>query len=182
VDVVERKFALPGNPWAKEEKEKMLGLMQMTNILDGMHGMTLAMFTKILGWGVEEVEVFLVNVRKDLQNKDIHFYYIVWVHSFSNNVLRLTRLQATLFTAVSRRTRRISLTTARSRSSARRYFWGCLDFGMTGRQFSLRTANTSACTACTTLIIYAVCWESRPVPIQDHRLETKRRAFICVSN
>jgi hypothetical protein len=77
VDVVERKFALPGNPWAKGEKEKMLGLMQMTNILDGIHGMTVAMFTKILGWSVEQVEVFLVDVRKDLQNKDIHFYYVL---------------------------------------------------------------------------------------------------------
>jgi hypothetical protein len=27
VDVVERKFALPGNPWAKGENQKMLGLM-----------------------------------------------------------------------------------------------------------------------------------------------------------
>lgn len=106
VEVEEHKFALPGNPWAKGEKEKMLGLMQMTNILDGIHGMTMAMFTKILGWSVEEVEVFLVNVRKDLQNKDIHFYYILWViRSLPYLVLRLMLFQGTLFTAVSRYTR-----------------------------------------------------------------------------
>jgi hypothetical protein len=77
VDVVERKFALPGNAWAKGEKEKMLGLMQMTNILDGVQGISMQLFTKMLGWSPEEVELFLVDVRKDLKNRDIHFYYIV---------------------------------------------------------------------------------------------------------
>jgi hypothetical protein len=77
VDVVERKFALPGNPWAKGDREKMLGLMQMTNIMDGLHGLSINLFTKVLGWSVQEVEVFLVDVRKDLKNRNIHFYYIV---------------------------------------------------------------------------------------------------------
>jgi len=76
-DVVERKFALPGNPWAKGPHQKMLGLMQQTNILDGIHGMSINLFTKVLGWTVQEVEVFLVDVRKDLKDTRIHFYYVV---------------------------------------------------------------------------------------------------------
>ncbi|KAF3763177.1 hypothetical protein M406DRAFT_340819 [Cryphonectria parasitica EP155] len=77
VDVVEKKFALPGNPWAKGEDQKMLGSMQMENILDGIHGMSIGLFTKVLGMSVEEVELMLVDVRKDLRNTKIHFYYIV---------------------------------------------------------------------------------------------------------
>jgi hypothetical protein len=77
VDVVERKFALPSNPWAKGEREKMLGVMQMTNILDGIHGMTISLFTRVLGWSAEQVEVFLVDVRKDLRDPNIHVYYIL---------------------------------------------------------------------------------------------------------
>ena len=77
VDVVERKFALPGNPWAKGRREKVLGTMQMTNILDGLHGISIGLFTKVHGMSVEEVEFLLEDVRKDLRNKDIHFYYIV---------------------------------------------------------------------------------------------------------
>jgi hypothetical protein len=80
VDVQERKFALPGNPWAKGEREKMLGLMQMTNALDGLHGMTMQLYTRVLGWSPEAVELFLVDVRKDVKNKDIHFYYVMYVH------------------------------------------------------------------------------------------------------
>ncbi|KAL1855249.1 hypothetical protein Daus18300_011155 [Diaporthe australafricana] len=77
VDVVERKFALPGNPWAKGEDQKMLGMMQMENILDGLHGFSIGLFTKMLGMAAEEVELMLVEVRKDLRNTKIHFYYIV---------------------------------------------------------------------------------------------------------
>lgn len=77
VDVVERKFALPGNAWAKGEREKMLGLMQMTNILDGVQGISMQLFTRMLGWSAEAVELLLVDVRKDIRNRDIHFYYVV---------------------------------------------------------------------------------------------------------
>ncbi|KAK3321827.1 S-adenosyl-L-methionine-dependent methyltransferase [Apodospora peruviana] len=77
VDVVERKFALPGNPWAKGQEEKILGTMQMTNIMDGLHGMSMSLFTKVLGWTVDEVDTFLVDVTRDLKDRRIHFYYIV---------------------------------------------------------------------------------------------------------
>lgn len=77
VDVVERKFVLPGNAWAKGEKEKMLGLMQMTNSLDGVQGISKQLFMRVLGWSAEAVELALVDVRKDLRNRDIHFYYLV---------------------------------------------------------------------------------------------------------
>lgn len=77
VDVVERKYALPGNPWAKGDDQKMLGVMQLENILDGIHGMSIGLFTKMLGMSAEEVELLLVDVRKDMKNTKIHFYYIV---------------------------------------------------------------------------------------------------------
>lgn len=77
VDVVERKFALPGNSWAKGEDQKMLGTMQLENILQGLHAFSIGLFTKMLGMGAEEVELMLVDVRKDLRNTKIHFYYVV---------------------------------------------------------------------------------------------------------
>lgn len=77
VDVTEKKFALPGNQWAKGEDQKMLGAMQLENIMDGLHGFTIGLFTKMLGWSPEQVELLLVDVRKDLRNTKIHFYYIL---------------------------------------------------------------------------------------------------------
>lgn len=77
VDVTEKKFALPGNQWAKGEDQKMLGTMQLENIMNGLHGFSIGLFTKMLGMAAEEVELLLVDVRKDLRNTKIHFYYIV---------------------------------------------------------------------------------------------------------
>ena len=78
VDVVERKFALPGNPWPKGDNKKMLGLMQMINISDGLHGFSIHALTK-MGMKVEEIEELIVDVRNDLSNRNIHFYYIMSV-------------------------------------------------------------------------------------------------------
>ncbi|CAJ2508882.1 Uu.00g139080.m01.CDS01 [Anthostomella pinea] len=75
VDIGEEVFAVPGNTWAKGRDEKELGAMQMENILEGIHGISMTLFTKFLGMRSEEVEVLLVDVRKDLRNRDIHFYY-----------------------------------------------------------------------------------------------------------
>ncbi|KAI0170490.1 S-adenosyl-L-methionine-dependent methyltransferase [Pestalotiopsis sp. NC0098] len=78
-DVVEHKFSVPGNPWAKGREKKSLGLWQMQNILDGLHGISMVLLTKFLNMSPEAVEVLLVDVRKDIQNPRIHFYYPVLV-------------------------------------------------------------------------------------------------------
>jgi len=45
------------------------------NIIPGLEGLSLAIFTRMLGWTVEEVQAFLPNVRSDLMNKDVHAYF-----------------------------------------------------------------------------------------------------------
>jgi hypothetical protein len=74
-DVREEVFAVPGNPWAKGEVQKHLGAMQMENILEGIHGISMLLFTKHLGMSTSAVEALLVDVRKDLKDRNIHFYY-----------------------------------------------------------------------------------------------------------
>ncbi|KAI0534218.1 S-adenosyl-L-methionine-dependent methyltransferase [Xylaria digitata] len=71
----EEVFAVPGNPWPKGAEQKQLGAMQMENILEGLYGISIALFTKFLGMSPEAVETLLVEVRKDLINRNIHFYY-----------------------------------------------------------------------------------------------------------
>lgn len=74
-NVREEKFAVPGNPWVKGTEQKQLGRMQMENILQGIHRVSMTLCTKVLGMAPEEVEPLLENVRKDLMNRNIHFYY-----------------------------------------------------------------------------------------------------------
>ena len=42
---------------------------------EGLQGMSLMLFTNALGWSAEEVEVFLIDVRKDLRNRQLHGYW-----------------------------------------------------------------------------------------------------------
>jgi hypothetical protein len=42
--------------------------------MEGLHGISVAVLTRGLGMTAEEVEVMLVNVRKDLCNRNIHCY------------------------------------------------------------------------------------------------------------
>jgi SAM-dependent methyltransferase len=73
-DIQVKKFAVPGSPWARGKEEKLLGAMQMTNNLEGISGLTMGVYTKALGWPREAVELFLVDVRKDMLNRNIHSY------------------------------------------------------------------------------------------------------------
>jgi hypothetical protein len=50
----------------------------MTNITDGLHGFSIQAMTK-MGMSTAEVEELLEQVRDDLKNRSIHFYYIVMV-------------------------------------------------------------------------------------------------------
>lgn len=76
-DVTQEKFAVPGNPWTRDKTHKQLGVLQRTNILEGLHGISISLFTKFLGMSTEEVEVFLADVRRDINDTRIHFHYPV---------------------------------------------------------------------------------------------------------
>ena len=76
INVTEQKLAIPGNPWPKGKDMKMMGLWQMTNFLDGIEAVSMAIFTKGLGMSHEEVQVFLVDVRNDIKDHNIHFYFL----------------------------------------------------------------------------------------------------------
>ncbi|KAK0709195.1 S-adenosyl-L-methionine-dependent methyltransferase [Lasiosphaeria miniovina] len=79
VNIVEKRFPVPMNPWAKGRNEKMIGAMQMTNNLEGVDGLTMAVFTRSLGWQPEDVEKLLVDVRRDMQDRKIHAFITMQV-------------------------------------------------------------------------------------------------------
>jgi hypothetical protein len=54
----------------------MLGAWNLENIMSGLEGFTLAPFTRIYGWTPEEVELFLIDLRKEkMRNTNIHAYW-----------------------------------------------------------------------------------------------------------
>ncbi|KAL4731187.1 hypothetical protein ACLX1H_000148 [Fusarium chlamydosporum] len=79
VDVVETTYKWPSNSWPRDPKFKEMGLWNYENLGNGASGLSLALFTRALGWTAEEVEVFLVNVRRDMKNRAIHGWWPIYV-------------------------------------------------------------------------------------------------------
>lgn len=74
VDVVERQFQWPFNTWPRGKHHKTLGLWYNQDMQEGVSGMAMATFTRALKMSPEAVELFLVDVRKDLNDRRIHAY------------------------------------------------------------------------------------------------------------
>lgn len=79
IEVVEIPFMWPQNNWPKGKKSKELGLWAQENFTSGLEAMSLALFTRGLGWSYEEVMVFLTKVRNDVRDQTIHGYWPVYV-------------------------------------------------------------------------------------------------------
>jgi len=61
---VERVFHVPIGTWPKNKVLKTVGLYWRTILLDGLQAIALGPLTRGLGWSREQVELFLVDVRK----------------------------------------------------------------------------------------------------------------------
>ncbi|RMJ24968.1 Methyltransferase [Aspergillus sp. HF37] len=73
-NVQQEVYKIPMNPWAKNAKMKELGRFQQVNMLDAIESYSLALFTRVLGWSPEEVQVFLAGVRRELVDRSLHIY------------------------------------------------------------------------------------------------------------
>lgn len=99
INVVEKRYKWPTNPWPKDPKFKQLGMKFLQydfsetqkmlieaglwtneNLAPGLEGFSLGLFTRVLGWKKEEVEIFLMKVRSDMNDRKIHAYLPMYVH------------------------------------------------------------------------------------------------------
>lgn len=75
VDVVEVQYIWPQNTWPKDKKMKELGRWHLANSLDGLEGFSMALCTRAHGMTTEEVQLLMMDVRKDMKDKSIHAYW-----------------------------------------------------------------------------------------------------------
>lgn len=79
VDVQEKVFKLPMNSWPRDKHLKDLGRMQEGNWLAALGALSMGHFSRMLGWSKNEIEVYLVNVRKAISDRNVHAYHKVFV-------------------------------------------------------------------------------------------------------
>ncbi|OAL21996.1 hypothetical protein AYO22_07593 [Fonsecaea multimorphosa] len=75
VDVVVRPFKIPIGRWPSDPRLKEAGLYQLYAMLEGVEALTLAIFTRCLGWEPERVQVFLADVRKEFKATKRYTYW-----------------------------------------------------------------------------------------------------------
>ncbi|GME22706.1 Methyltransferase type 11 [Neofusicoccum parvum] len=72
VNVHHERIKFPIGPWAKDKDKKELGMFNLMQTLQGLEGYTLWLFTHMLGWKKEEVDVVVAKVRNEVMSKWLH--------------------------------------------------------------------------------------------------------------
>lgn len=67
------KWAL--GAWPKGKQEKEIGVWTLENTKQFVSAIAMALYTRFLGWSPHQVELFLVDVRKDLDDRKKHYYW-----------------------------------------------------------------------------------------------------------
>lgn len=55
----------------------LAGMWTYENLCQGVSALSLGVFTHGLGWSGDQIELFLVNVRKEMKDTRIHAYWPV---------------------------------------------------------------------------------------------------------
>lgn len=75
VDVQEHVLKIPCGPWPRDPRLKRVGLFEAVNMTEGITGLSLKLFTRILGWTPDQVQAFIAEIRREVKNRRIHGYY-----------------------------------------------------------------------------------------------------------
>lgn len=74
VNVAEKVFHVPIGTWPKNRVLKTVGLYWRTILLDGIQAIALGPLTRGCGWSREDVELFLIQVRKAYHDNSCLMY------------------------------------------------------------------------------------------------------------
>lgn len=78
-NVVETIYIWPTNGWPQDPKLKELGKWNLINFESGLEGVSLALFTRVLGWSKDQVLSLCADVRNELRNPKVHGYWKIYV-------------------------------------------------------------------------------------------------------
>ncbi|KAL2071258.1 hypothetical protein VTL71DRAFT_12493 [Oculimacula yallundae] len=77
--VVEQRIKVPLGPWAKNRRQKEIGLYQQQNMLDASSAYGAAHFTRVLGWSNDEFSILSAGVRNEMKDRSGQLYSNLYV-------------------------------------------------------------------------------------------------------
>ncbi|EQL34605.1 uncharacterized protein BDCG_05258 [Blastomyces dermatitidis ER-3] len=78
-DVVVKKMRVPVGRWPKDPKLKTVGTWNLLQVIEGMEGFSLALFSRVLGWSPDAIQAFVSEVVKDLRNPKMHAQFDLYI-------------------------------------------------------------------------------------------------------
>ncbi|KKY15468.1 putative tam domain methyltransferase [Diplodia seriata] len=72
-------YKVPMAPWAKDRKLKEIGKYALIHVLEAIEAYSLALFTRVLKYSPEEVQVMMSKIRKEFKDPEVHVYWIYHV-------------------------------------------------------------------------------------------------------
>jgi hypothetical protein len=76
-DVTIREFKLPIGLWSEDRELQEAGKLALGAMLYGLHGISVAIFTRLLMWDVGRMEILLAQVRREWRMKRVRSYWPV---------------------------------------------------------------------------------------------------------
>ena len=67
---------MPVGTWAKNKTLKEIGAFMQLYILEAVEPLTLALFTRVLGWTEAETQVLMAMVRREFKDRSRYLYVI----------------------------------------------------------------------------------------------------------
>ncbi|KAL1966011.1 hypothetical protein VTN77DRAFT_4951 [Rasamsonia byssochlamydoides] len=77
VDVRDDVYKVPVGPWAKDPRLKEIGYLMLVHCLEAFEAFTLAPFTRVLRWSMEEIRELMEGVKTELTNGRNHLYVAI---------------------------------------------------------------------------------------------------------
>ncbi|KFY33583.1 hypothetical protein V494_07502 [Pseudogymnoascus sp. VKM F-4513 (FW-928)] len=78
-DVHVDKYKIPLGTWPRDKRMKEIGRFQQAACVDSVEAYSLALFTRVLGWDLIPLQVFLASVRSELGNSSNHLYCFTYI-------------------------------------------------------------------------------------------------------
>ncbi|KAL3468196.1 S-adenosyl-L-methionine-dependent methyltransferase [Aspergillus heterothallicus] len=80
VDIDHQIVGLPLNPWHQDEHERKVARWYNLAFSESIANMSLAPFSRVLGWPLEKIHQLVHEVKTEAFNKDIHAYNILHIY------------------------------------------------------------------------------------------------------
>src|SRR5947208_152439 len=69
INITVREYKMPLGPWPKDMRLRESGQYSLVGISEGLTGLSIRVFTQMLGWSVEKMEILLAQVRAEWRNE-----------------------------------------------------------------------------------------------------------------